>query len=170
MSKVMVHQAENGKAAVANPFMAKVEDAWEAVQKRAFELFENRGGAPGGEMCDWLQAEQELFFVPQAELTETDAAFEHKDRRFRLQSFRYRSHRSAARNRGGGKAQKRDRNSLEEKTFYRRFELPGPVDATRVHASMDNGHLTIDAPKQDAPKQDAEKKPIQTIPVRAAAA
>ena len=32
----------------------------EQIQKRAYEIFEARGGAPGHEMEDWFQAEREL--------------------------------------------------------------------------------------------------------------
>ena len=32
----------------------------EQIQKRAYEIFEARGGAPGHELEDWLQAEREL--------------------------------------------------------------------------------------------------------------
>jgi len=32
----------------------------EQIQKRAYEIFEARGGAPGHDLEDWLQAEREL--------------------------------------------------------------------------------------------------------------
>lgn len=32
----------------------------EAIRKRAYEVFLGRGGAPGHEVDDWLQAEREL--------------------------------------------------------------------------------------------------------------
>ena len=75
MTTIRVHPAESGKAAAANPFLAKVENALAAVRERAFQLFEKRGKTPGCELADWLQAEQELFFVPRAELTEDSGAF-----------------------------------------------------------------------------------------------
>ena len=31
------------------------------IRQRAFEIFMARGGAPGNEMADWLQAEHELY-------------------------------------------------------------------------------------------------------------
>ncbi len=31
------------------------------IRQRAFEIFMARGGAPGNELADWLQAERELY-------------------------------------------------------------------------------------------------------------
>jgi hypothetical protein len=33
----------------------------EEIRRRAYELFEQRGGAPGGEQEDWLRAENEVL-------------------------------------------------------------------------------------------------------------
>jgi Protein of unknown function (DUF2934) len=32
----------------------------EEIRQRAYEIYLNRGGAPGSELDDWLQAEREL--------------------------------------------------------------------------------------------------------------
>jgi hypothetical protein len=42
---------------------------------RAFELFEKRGGAPGNDVGDWLQAEKEVFRVPDMDLAESEECF-----------------------------------------------------------------------------------------------
>ena len=36
------------------------ESVEEAIRRRAYELYLERGGAPGRDVDDWLQAEQEL--------------------------------------------------------------------------------------------------------------
>jgi Protein of unknown function (DUF2934) len=36
-------------------------DPQEAVRRRAYQIYEQRGTAPGSPMQDWLQAESELF-------------------------------------------------------------------------------------------------------------
>ena len=33
-----------------------------AVARRAYEIFQRRGGAPGRDLEDWLQAERELLY------------------------------------------------------------------------------------------------------------
>jgi HSP20 family molecular chaperone IbpA len=160
MTTITVHLAETGKAAVANPFFAKVEKALQAVRRRAFELFEKRGGAPGGELGDWFQAEQELFFVPQAEMTEDGRGFTMK---METPGFAAADMEVIALPREifvEAKAGKRDATSTETKCLYRRFELSAPIDALKVHAALDRGQLVIEAPK----------KLVDAIPVQAAGA
>jgi hypothetical protein len=36
------------------------KSANEEIRRRAYEIYLGRGGQPGGEMDDWLQAEREL--------------------------------------------------------------------------------------------------------------
>jgi hypothetical protein len=35
-------------------------DRWQRISKRAYELAQQRGFAPGAELSDWLQAEKEI--------------------------------------------------------------------------------------------------------------
>lgn len=168
MSKVKVHQATEPNGSLGNPAFGKVEEALDAIRQRAYELFEKRGGAPGREMDDWLQAEKELFVVPHVHVNESDKSFrmtisaagfdagdieiiamprellvEAKTER-RLEPRRDLM-------RAGG---------LESRILYRRFDLTAPIETDQVTARMDEGSLTIDAPKKIA----------QRVAVRAAAA
>jgi Protein of unknown function (DUF2934) len=47
----------------------------EKVRSRAFEVFQNRGGADGHSLDDWLLAEREIVESPEAELIEHGANF-----------------------------------------------------------------------------------------------
>lgn len=40
--------------------------SFEQIQQRAYEIFLERGGAPGNEVGDWLAAERELLTVTAA--------------------------------------------------------------------------------------------------------
>jgi len=160
MSKIAVHQAESGKAAVANPFFAKVEKALEAVRKRAFELFEKRGRTPGRDLEDWLQAERELFYIPETGLTEGDNSFTVT---IRAPGFEAKDVEVIVLPREilvEAKADRREPTAVESKCFYRHFELGAPIETGKVHATLDCGQLTIEAPK----------KMLRMIPVRAATA
>ena len=42
------------------PEQAKPEIRREDIAERAYAIYEQRGGFPGAELDDWLQAEQEL--------------------------------------------------------------------------------------------------------------
>jgi len=48
---------------------------FEAIERRAFDLFEKRGCEPGHNVEDWLKAEHELMGWPAAELTEKDNVY-----------------------------------------------------------------------------------------------
>jgi len=51
---------------------AKTEPTRDDVARRAYELYEARGGEPGAELEDWLRAERELR--EPADGTENEAA------------------------------------------------------------------------------------------------
>jgi HSP20 family molecular chaperone IbpA len=169
MSKVVVHRAGSGKAAIANPFPGKVDDALELVRRRAFELFEKRGREPGSVLTDWLQAERDLFFVPRAEMAETGKGFRMKISAPGLHAADIEvialprellvEAQSGRRLRGGNAGAQR--SEPEFRAFYRRFEFNSPIDVDNVVASIDRGQLIIEAPKEAL---------VQPIPGRAAAA
>jgi HSP20 family molecular chaperone IbpA len=155
MTKVTVYN-ETGKGAIVNPLLLKIEGCFDAIQKRAFEMFEERGRGPGGEINDWLQAERDLFFVPAAEFAETDQGVTLK---LAMPGFEGRnidvmagpneivvwakSEATAADKAGTCCA-------AESRSVYRRFDVPAPIDASGVTAKFDKATLIIEAPKPDA--------------------
>ena len=159
MSNVAVYRVQDGKPA-ATPFLQEVRDTFEAIQRKAFELFERRGAVPGYELDDWLRAERDLFWVPQAEITEVTnefrievavPGFEAKD--LEVTAF-------------SGmivvKANAEERSSKQEgrvyysefgtRSLFRRFEPPAAIDVNRVTATLEKGMLTIVAAKKGAQK------------------
>lgn len=77
MANVNVQKIEPNKPAVV-PVLEEMRATFDKIRKRAFELFERRGGAPGFDVDDWVRAEHDLFWVPQAELAETENEFKIK--------------------------------------------------------------------------------------------
>ena len=55
----------------------------EKVRARAYQIYKERGGQPGHEMDDWLQAEYELLQLPIHKIAEIDPALAGKQKRFR---------------------------------------------------------------------------------------
>jgi HSP20 family molecular chaperone IbpA len=163
MPQVTVHETEFGKAAIVNPFFLRMGGALEAVRKRAFQLFEERGPGPGGEVGDWLQAERDLFFVQNAEIGEADKNFTLKltldgfaDRDVEVmtsareivvlaENKKCMSEQCSSRGANGGACQ------AESKSLYRHFDMPAMIDADSVEAHLDNGVLIIDVPKCMSP-------------------
>ena len=49
----------------------RMQQAYDSIAKRAFEIFDNNGRWFGHDLSDWLQAEGELFHPVHLEITET---------------------------------------------------------------------------------------------------
>lgn len=139
----------------------------ERIRQRAFEIFERRGASDGNAVKDWLTAERDLFSVPESELMERDGKFvaristpgidpadvtvtalpdalivkgstthkhEHDDGDVRFCEF-------------------------DQKTLFRRFDLPERINVDQVTASLDKGMLQLTARK--APQQSGSGKSLR---------
>ena len=168
MSKVRVHQAHDAMSSVSNPIFGKVEEVKEAIRRRAYEIFEQRGCAPAGDLDDWLQAEKDLFFVPHADVNESEKSFRltisatgfEADDIDVIASARELLVEAKTERRLEPKRDSMRAGQLESRILYRRFELGAPIDTGGVTARIDEGNLTIEAPK----------KVNRRYPARAAAA
>ena len=130
----------------------------DAIRQRAFGLFEVRGTTHGSEMEDWLHAENELVWVPNAETMEDDKEFrlhlivpgvEAKDLQITampkvivVQAESLSRESSAV-----PFCQLRDRKLL------RRFDFDEPIDPDCTEASLSKGILEIVARKATSAKQ-----------------
>ena len=74
MAQVTVQKIQDANQ--PRPLLQETIDLLDRVQKRAFELFQRRGGAAGNDIGDWLQAEKEVFRVPDMELAESEGEFQ----------------------------------------------------------------------------------------------
>lgn len=164
MSSILVQKVENTKVETA-PALKALQDTVEMVRQRAFELFEQRGYDPGNELDDWIRAERDLFWVPPAEMAETDgeveitvavAGFDAREVHVTAQPGEIVIR--------GDHEKRRERkekgvlySEFDEKALYRRFEIAKPIDVSHVTANVENGILTVRVPKK-VPKATAEKK------------
>jgi HSP20 family molecular chaperone IbpA len=53
----------------------EIQRAVDSICRRAYEFAAERGFATGHDLGDWLKAENELFFVPPADLKETETHY-----------------------------------------------------------------------------------------------
>jgi HSP20 family molecular chaperone IbpA len=165
VANVTVQAVEENRPALA-PVVEEMKATFDKIRKRAFELFEQRGGAPGFDVEDWVRAEHDLFWVPQAELFQTEAefkikigvpGFEAKDLNITAQSTEILIQ---------GKTEKREEKTEKgvsysefgTKSLYRRFALAKPIEIAAVTANVENGMLTVIAPKKKEGKKEAGKK------------
>jgi HSP20 family molecular chaperone IbpA len=150
MANIQVQKVENSKVETA-PSLKALHDAVEMVRQRAFELFEHRGYIPGNELADWVQAERDLFWVPPAELAETDSeveisvavpGFDPKDVHVTAQPGEILIQGTHEK-----RVEKKEKDVLysefDQKTLYRRFQIAQPIDVGHVTANVENGMLTV---------------------------
>lgn len=142
------------------PLLQETIDLLNGVQRRAYELFERRGGAPGNEIGDWLQAEREIFQVPRIELSENDGEFQLQ---VAVPGFDAKDLRVAALPdvvivEGETAHQHRDKKGnvrlceFGERKVFRQIPLPERVDVDHVSATLDKGLLEIRASKANGKK------------------
>jgi HSP20 family protein len=159
MANVTVQKVDTEKSALA-PASKELTDMFGAIRAKAFELFERRGRVLGDELADWVQAEKDLFWIPQAELAETDREFKIQVAvpGFDAKNLQVTAQPDAVLVRGNveKRTENQDKNvhysEFGEKSLYRRFQLSVPIDIERTTANVENGMLTVTVPKKAADK------------------
>jgi HSP20 family protein len=142
------------------PFFAEVEDMFDRIRRRAYELFEWRGRYDGGDLDDWFTAEREMLWSPPAELMEKEGAYEG---RIAAPGFDAKEIKVSAtpghivvkaEATQTGEKEKGNLHFSEfgERTLFRRIELPDPIDVDKVKATLDKGILMLTAEKAAKPK------------------
>ncbi|MGH9648484.1 MAG: Hsp20 family protein [Bryobacteraceae bacterium] len=153
MSIVVVQKIRDANQ--SRPMLKETTDLLDQVRMRAFELFQKRGGVPGSDLGDWLQAEKEVFRVPDMELAESDGEFQLQ---FAMPGFEAKDIRIAALPDElivEGEAAHRHRGAdgtvryceFGERRVFRQIPLPKQVDVDRVSATLDKGLLQVRAAK-----------------------
>jgi HSP20 family molecular chaperone IbpA len=146
-----VRKAEATSVGILEP----VYKLFEEVRRRAYELFEQRGYAEGGDREDWLRAEQELLWSPLSEVVESD-----KEIRVRVAApgMEAKDLQVTATPQWlmvqGTTIQKREKqvgtvrfSDFSGRKLYRRLELPAPIDVETTKTRLEKGILEIRAVK-----------------------
>jgi HSP20 family molecular chaperone IbpA len=155
VSVLKLHEANE-----LRPLLQETIDLLDSVQTRAFELFKRRGGSPGNDVADWLQAEREVFRVPDMELAESEGEFQLQ---LALPGFDPKDIRVLALPQAvivEGEAAHQHHHTtgtihlceFGERRAFRLIPLPKPVDADHVSATLDKGVLHIRAAKAEQNK------------------
>ncbi len=163
MAQIAVKKV-NGGGKEALPVFGEIARRFEAIERRAFDLFEKRGRELGHELEDWFQAEHELLGNAAAELCEKDGTYE---MRVALPGFDAKEVEVTATPseivvHAATKQEKRGEKDnvlwteFGSNDVYRRFELPNSIVADKVTANLENGLLRINAPEIAKPKATAK--------------
>ena len=125
------------------------------IRNRAFSLFESRGGMPGLDLEDWLQAEREVVWAPASELIENKndfhaqialPGFEAKELEVTATPNALVVRAESTHTHEGKEADVRF-CEFSGKKMFRRLDLPADIDVDKVTASLDKGILEVTAPK-----------------------
>jgi len=154
MSQVAVQKVDT-RQSLPPEIVDEMNSISERIRRHAYELFEGRSGAAGSEIGDWLAAERDLFRIPESELIDRDGRFE---ARLSAPGFDPSEIKVAALPDAlvvkGSTTHKHDEIEkdlqfceFDQRTLFRRFDLPERIDVDRVTANLDNGMLHVTATK-----------------------
>lgn len=146
----------------------RMNELYDAIARRAFELFENDGRISGRDLDHWFKAEAELLHPAHVQVRESDEAvivdaevpgFSANELKLSLEPRRMTIN---------GKKQPRSEEKKEHVLYSERcsdellrsVELPVEVNVSRATATLNNGILELTAPKAA----------IKSVPVQARAA
>jgi HSP20 family protein len=157
MSNVTVQKVP--KKENAPTLFESMETLFDDVRKKAFDLFQQRGGLNGLDLDDWFRAEQDLVWKPASELAETEKEFrmkvavpglEAKDIQISAlpDGIVVQAETTREEEKKEGKVHY---SEFRNKKLFRRFEMPG-IDVEQVKATLDKGVLEITAPKKALPE------------------
>jgi HSP20 family protein len=153
MSRVAIQKVSDGKKDL--PIFDEIAKRFEAVRRRAFDLFEKRGRQFGDDLKDWLKAERELLGRPPAELAEKDGAYEMQ---IALPGFEAKEVEVTATPaeiivHAATEEEKETKRGtvlwtgFSSNDVYQRFEVPNLIDVDQVTATLEKGLLRIHAPQ-----------------------
>jgi HSP20 family protein len=146
--------------AAIKPFKAEslaehVNAIFDAISRRAYEIFAGNGFTPGRELEDWFQAERELLHPVHIQVNETEDALEVKAE---VPGFNEKELEVSVEPQRLVISGKRETKKEESKgkTVYsetcldqilRVVDLPAEVETGKVEANLKNGILELQLPK-----------------------
>jgi HSP20 family protein len=161
-----IHEPERGAVSL----FTEMEKMTDAIRRRAFDHFLDRGNVFGNDLEDWLRAERELIWSPGAEMTDNE-----KEVTLRVQAPGFEPNdlkitATPASVLIEGETHHQHQESKGTLRFcefgqklFRRFDLPDEINVDKVAASLDKGILQIVAPKAHGGQKG------RTVPVTARA-
>jgi HSP20 family protein len=148
-TSVPVKQTETGDV------LDRMQEIYDSITRRAFEIFDMNGRWFGNELNDWLLAESELLHPMHLELTESNDSlgiraevpgFSSKEIEINVEPRRL----TIAGKHEAKEEGKKGKTIYSErcaKEVLRSIALPAEVDSSKVTATLKDGILNIELPK-----------------------
>jgi HSP20 family molecular chaperone IbpA len=126
---------------IGSTILEEIENVYDDITKRAYEIFRDRCGDCTLDLEDWLEAEKQLLWKPEVELTEKRDLF--------VVKIAFRNIDPAAISllvtRDDMVVQSRE--SFHYPRLFRTLHFPKPVNPVQVYAVYLNGELVVNAMK-----------------------
>ncbi|MBZ5642464.1 MAG: Hsp20 family protein [Acidobacteriia bacterium] len=133
----------------------RLQQSYDSIARRAFEIFEYNGRWFGHELDDWLRAESEALQPVHLDVTETDEALTVRaevpgfatnelDITVEPRRLTIAGNHESKEETTKGKTIYSERSTKE---ILRSFELPAEVDGPKATATLKDGILNIELPK-----------------------
>jgi len=143
------------------PVFDELERVWNDTRQRVYQLFQQGGGAAGFEVDDWLPAERDLLWLPQAELIEDESQVRLQMAVPGIQSGNLRVTalpqsiivRAEIAHQHDKKEGKVHFCEFSERRLLRKFDFNVPIDLERVTANLNKGVLEVQAAKAATQEQ-----------------
>jgi HSP20 family protein len=143
-----------------------MQELYNSIARRAFEIFEGRGRVDGRDLEDWFGAESELLHPVHLDIAESDdevtvhaevPGFTAQDLEVSLEPHRLTisGKRESNEEREAKKTIYREHCSNE---IFRAIELPAEVDSSKVTATLKDGVLELVMPKVAKAQKAGSKK------------
>jgi len=143
------------KQSAADDFVERIQQTYDSIARRAFEIFDNNGRWSGRELEDWFRAESELLHPVHLEMEESDdnltvraevPGFNAKEIEIQIDARKltitgkHEAHE-------GSKKGKTIYSERCAKEILRVVYLPIEIDSSKVSAILKDGVLNIELPK-----------------------
>ncbi len=134
------------------PFSQRMQQVYDNLARRAYELFESRGRQNGQDLEDWFRAESELLNAMPVEITEADdqvivraevPGLSDKDIEVRVAPHRL----IITGKREQISDQKKTQRERSSDEVFRMLDLSEEIDPDEVIATVQNGTLEVVLPK-----------------------
>jgi HSP20 family protein len=133
---------------------------YDGIARRAFEIFESRGGSPGHDLEDWFRAESELLHPVPLNLSESSGKFIVRAEvpGFGRNDIEINVEPCCLAISGKRETKEEDENAKMIRfewcadRIFRTLDLPSDVDTSKVSTTLKDGILTVHLPKAQIPK------------------
>jgi HSP20 family protein len=143
------------KQSATSDVFDRIQQTYDSIARRAFEIFDNNGRWLGHELEDWLRAESELLHPVHLEMKESDDSltvraevpgFNTKELEINVEPNRL----TIAGKHEAQEDRKKAKTIYSErcaKEILRVIYLPAEVDSSKASATLKDGILNIELPK-----------------------